>query len=161
MCKLFSCLTFARWPQGAESFLVNYRQYILSPGVGQVPLVTHAFQSGAVQCTLVVGWASRTWTRFTAWWSTPCNSPWWFSLCEDYGLSTVDTLQGEGQSPVSFALMLSWEMMHCRVIRAVNHTQTLYLLVRTRSKDLYTADKLLVGPLVFVICYAVDRQHWW
>ncbi len=55
--------------------------------------------------------------------------------------------------------MLSWEMMHCRVIRAVDHTQTLYLLVRTRSKDLYTADKLLVGPLVFVICYAVDRQH--
>ena len=56
--------------------------------------------------------------------------------------------------------MLSWEMMHCRVIRAVDHTQTLYLLVRTRSKDLYTADKLLVGPLVFVICYAVDRQHY-
>ena len=55
--------------------------------------------------------------------------------------------------------MLSWEMMHCRVIRAVDHTQTLYLLVRTRSKDLYTADKLLVGPLVFVICYAVDRHH--
>ena len=71
----------------------------------------------------------------------------------------MDTLQGEGQSPVSFALMLSWEMMHCRVIRAVDHTQTLYLLVRTRSKDLYTADKVLVGPLVLVICYAVDRQH--
>ena len=61
--------------------------------------------------------------------------------------------------PSFFALMLSWEMMHCRVIRAVDHTQTLYLLVRTRSKDLYTADKVLVGPLVLVICYAVDRQH--
>ena len=72
-----------------------------------------------------------------------------------HSMKTTDyllyTLQGEGQSPVSFALMLSWEMMHCRVIRAVDHTQTLYLLVRTRSKDLYTADKLQVGPLVFVI----------
>ena len=92
-------------------------QVLFSPGVGQV-LAAQAFWSAAVQFTLDLYPIHCTYMCVL---TSHTTSPDKSAVCWSSG-------------PSFLALMPSLEMMHCWLIRPVNHNHALYLLPRTRSK---------------------------
>ena len=126
----------------------NFRRVIFIPGVGQVCFwFSSAFQprggssacySGFLVCSCSVYTGTQsvqsnvhvfTSHTCTSQWSSPC-----YHLSCTHGLTQTKSAVCWSSGPSFLALMLSLEMMHCWLIRAVNHNHTLHLLPTTRSK---------------------------
>ena len=105
-------------------------QVLFSPGVGQV-LATQAFWSAAVQFTLELN--PRCTIHCIRVCTSQWSSPWYLSSCT-HGLAQTKSAVCWSCGPSFLALLPSLEMMHCWLIRAVNHNHALYLLPGTRSK---------------------------